>query len=404
MKGFTLVKLFLMAILVVGFAISNPGGSQAYQADQPSFITVALASTGAEQELKTGPNNAITDVPKVKVGHFTDKTYLTGTTVILIEGEGATGGVDVRGSAPGTRETDLLNPINLVEKVNAIVLSGGSAYGLASATGVMKCLEEKGLGYPVGGGQVVPIVPAAILFDLGRGGDWKIRPTAEYGYAACVMARDGAVDQGNVGAGTGAVNGWAAGLPLKGGIGTASVDLGNGVIIGAIVAVNAFGSTVNPKTGEFYARYLEIGDEFKLKKPSSATAISLNYYSMALNNDADLAGKNTTIGVVATNVKLTKAQALKVAQMAHDGLARAIQPAHTMYDGDTIFALATGEIPLAGPEGKGIFGTGETAALNVIGAAAADAFARAIIHAMLAAQSVGGFTSYCDKYPGVCGK
>jgi L-aminopeptidase/D-esterase-like protein len=364
------------------------------------FLTLmAEILAGAEQDLRTGLNNAITDVPGIKVGHFTNEQYLTGTTVILAPSEGATGGVDVRGSAPGTVETDLLNPINLVEKVNAIVLSGGSAYGLEARTGVMRCLEEQGIGFPVGGGHVVPIVPGAILFDLGRGGDWTVRPTAAYGYEACRNATDGPVSQGNVGAGTGAVSGWAEGLVLKSGIGTASIDLGNGVIVGAIVAVNAFGSTVNPETGEFYAKYLEIDDEFVLQTPAVVPTTSQG----SVIPEVDV-GKCTTIGVIATNVKLTKAQATKIAQMAHDGLARAIRPAHTMFDGDTIFALATGEIELAGLAGKGVFGTSEVAALNVIGSAAADTFARAIIHAMLSAESVNGFTSYCDYYPNVCGK
>ncbi|MEM2960426.1 MAG: P1 family peptidase [Candidatus Bathyarchaeia archaeon] len=370
------------------------------------LITTFLAAlvieiiTGAGQDFQTGLNNAITDVPGIKVGHFTNEQYLTGTTVILAPPEGATGGVEVRGSAPGTVETDLLNPLNLVEKVNAIVLSGGSAYGLEARTGVMRCLEEQGVGFPVGAGRVVPIVPGAILFDLGRGGDWTVRPTAQYGYEACRNATDGPVGQGNVGAGAGAVSGWAEGLVLKSGIGTASVNLGNGVIVGAIVAVNAFGSTVNPKTGDFYAKYLEIGGEFRLQSlsaiPAPADQGSITY--------DDLMSKCTTIGVVATNVKLTKAQVTKVAQMAHDGLARAIRPAHTMFDGDTIFALATGEIELAGLTGKGVFGTSEAAALNVIGSAAADTFARAIIHAMLSAESVANFVSYCDYYSGVCSK
>ena len=341
-----------------------------------------------------GPYNAITDVPGIEVGHYAEKPLLTGTTVILAR-QGAVGAVDVRGSAPGTRETDLLNPINLVEKAYAIVLSGGSAYGLATADGVMECLEDQGIGFPVGGGHVVPIVPAAILYDLERcGTDFKKRPDAKYGLKACKAAANGPVAQGNVGAGTGARAGG-----LKGGIGTASLDLGNGVIVGVIVAVNSFGSTVNPQTGMFYGAFLEMGKEFgNLQPPKSSLNKSQNRIA---SNETDFV-RNTTIAVVAINVDLTKAQALKIAQMAHDGIARAIRPAHTMFDGDTVFALATGQIKLQTLPDQAAWGN-LPASITRMGNAAADTLSRAIVRAMLAAETVPGcMTGYCDKYPGAC--
>lgn len=354
------------------------------------FALLTAATVGFAEE--PGMHNAITDVPGVKVGHATinEGGGLTGTTVVLVE-DGAVAGVDVRGAAPGTRETDLLDPMNLVQEVQAIVLSGGSAYGLAAADGVMRYLEERGLGYPVGEGRVVPIVPAAILFDLGRGGDWTVRPTAETGYEAASNAASGPVEQGNVGAGTGARAGG-----LKGGIGTASVVLENGVVVGAIVAINAVGQAHNPATGELYAHFLELDGEFTRLQPGTGAAPTGGFvvdYAELFGDGGDLAGRNTTIGVVATNVQLDKAQAQKIAQMAHDGMARAVRPSHTMFDGDTIFALSTGELELEG------FGQ-----LNAIGAAAADAFARAVVHAMLNVESVGEMQSYCDAYPNMCGE
>ena len=359
-------------------------------------VALLLSIFGASvwSESLPGPHNAITDVPGIEVGHYAEKPLLTGTTVILAR-QGAVGAVDVRGSAPGTRETDLLNPINLVEKAHAIVLSGGSAYGLATADGVMKCLEDQGIGFPVGAGQVVPIVPAAILYDLGRcGTDFKKRPDAQYGLKACKAAANGPVAQGNVGAGTGARAGG-----LKGGIGTASLDLGNGVMVGAIVAVNSFGSTVNPQTGTLYAAFLEVGKEFGNFQPPKS---SLNQSGdRTAGNETDFV-RNTTIAVVATNVDLTKAQALKIAQMAHDGIARAIRPAHTMFDGDTLFALATGQIKLQTLPDQAVWGN-LPASINRIGNAAADTLSRAIVRAMLAAETVPGcMTGYCDKYPGAC--
>lgn len=336
--------------------------------------------------LQPGPYNAITDVAGVKVGHFTDEKALTGTTVVLVEG-GAVAGVDVRGAAPGTRETDLLDPVNLVQQVQAVVLTGGSAYGLDAAGGVVAYLEERGIGFPVGQGRVVPIVPAAVLFDLGRGGDWKVRPDKSFGYRAAAAASEGPVAQGNVGAGTGACAGG-----LKGGIGTASVVLEGGIVVGAIVAVNAAGWADDPETGELYGRFLELAGEFgSLRSPRE-----LGYRGRGSDPDAPdplaggALGSHTTIGVVATNARLDKAQARRVAQMAHDGLARAIRPSHTLFDGDTLFALSTGAVAVEGP-----------ARLSAIGAAAADAVARAVVHAMLHARSAGGMVSYCDRFPGV---
>jgi len=379
------VKAYLTRAAIVGLTLLLLAGSGS---------NIASIQAQEDQGPRTGPNNAITDVPGIKVGQYEDMDALTGTTVIRAEGDGAVGGVDVRGSAPGTRETDLMDPINLVENVNAVVLSGGSAYGLAAADGVMRCLQEQGIGFPVGPERVVPIVPAAILFDLGRGGDDKVRPTAEYGYEACTSAESGPVAQGVVGAGTGALSGG-----LKGGVGTASIQLGNGVVVGAIVAVNSSGSTIDPENGSFFARYLEIEDEFGLTSSESKASP----YNVSATGNVNDVGKNTTIGVVATNATLTKAQAKKIAQMAHDGLARAIQPAHTMFDGDTIFALATGNVGLGeitGPEST--FGGSADTAVNVLGDAAASTFARAVVHAIVNAESVAGYTAYCDEYPDRC--
>lgn len=339
--------------------------------------------------------NAITDVAGIEVGHCTDIDNLTGTTVILTRG-GAVAGVDVRGAAPGTRETDAINPINLIEQVHAVVLTGGSAYGLAAADGVMGYLEGQGIGFPVGDGNVVPIVPAAALFDLERGGSpFSGRPIAAFGLRACEVAKTGLVEQGNVGAGTGALTGILIGNELKGGIGTASIDLGNGVIVGALVAVNAGGSPVNPKTGEFYAAFLETDNEFGGLKAAAASPLQADK-DQAITQKTDVV-TNTTIAALATNVELTKAQATKVAQMAHDGIARAILPAHTMFDGDTIFALSTGEQAIADLAADDMWG--DTAArINTIGSAAADTLARAIIHGMLAAEGIAGMQSYTDRY------
>lgn len=311
-------------------------------------------------------HNAITDVPGIKVGHYTDKEAATGATVILCE-EGAVAGVDVRGSAPGTRETDPLRPMSLVAQAHAILLSGGSAFGLDAAGGVMRYLEERGCGFDVGVAKV-PIVPAAILFDLSMGSS-KVRPGPDEGYQACLAASSGRVAEGSVGAGTGATVGKVLGPErmTKSGLGTASRRLGN-ITIGAIVAVNAFGDVINPESGEVIAgpRNIEQGGFFRtidiLKRIKEAKSPIPT---------------NTTIGVVATDASLNKEQVNKVAQMAHDGLARAIRPVHTMVDGDAIFVLSTGK----GGEGEDV---------TIIGSIAAEVVATAIVRAVRQAEGLGG--------------
>jgi L-aminopeptidase/D-esterase-like protein len=327
----------------------------------------AIEASGAEAA------GSIIDVQGVKVGHFTESRRPTGCTVLIFE-KGATAGVDVRGSAPGTRETDLLNPINTVQQVQAILLAGGSAFGLDAASGVVRFLEEHRLGYAVGD-VVVPIVPAAILYDL-EIGDAKIRPTAESGYKACQAAASERVAEGNVGAGAGATIGKMFGMQqaMKSGLGSASVRVGNtGIVVGAIVAVNAVGDVVDPKTGKIIAGARKVdGSGFV----DSMARIREGY---SVRPD----GANTTIGVVATNVALDKAQVTKVAQMAHDGLARAIYPVHTPSDGDTIFAVATGALAARANHGA-------------IGALAADMMARAVLQAVMSAQGIAGLPSYRD--------
>ena len=298
----------------------------------------------------------ITDVDGIRVGHFTDTRRPTGCTVVMCE-NGAVAGVDVRGSAPGTRETDLLKPTNLVERVNAILLAGGSAFGLDAAGGVMRYLEENGAGFPTPAGKV-PIVPAAILYDLNMG-DPKIRPDAAAGYQACVNAKTGPVEEGSVGAGAGATVGKLAGVrPMKGGIGTSSIRLENGLVIGAIVAVNCTGDVIDPASGKMVAG-ANVLDAYRAGR------------------DARVLGQNTTIGVVATNARFTKTQMTKIAEMSHDGMARAINPAHTPYDGDTLFAVSTETSIVA-------------ASVAVVGALAAEAVTEAILRAVTKAKQVSG--------------
>jgi L-aminopeptidase/D-esterase-like protein len=342
-----------------------------------SRALVALTVGTAVPEIRAAEpdvSGSITDVQGVKVGHFTESGRPTGCTVLLFE-KGATAGVDVRGSAPGTRETDLLNPINTVQQVQAILLAGGSAFGLDAASGVVRYLDEHHLGYAVGD-IVVPIVPAAILYDLGVG-DGKIRPTAESGYRACQAATSGRVPEGNVGAGAGATIGKLFGpkQAMKSGLGSASIRVGNtGIVVGAIVAVNAAGDVVDPKTGKIIAGARRTdGSGFV----DSMARIREGYSVRAS------ASTNTTIGVVATNVALDKTQATKVAQMAHDGLARTIYPVHTPNDGDTIFAVATGAVP-----GRANHGA--------IGALAAEAMAQAVLRAVMNARGIAGLPSYND--------
>lgn len=308
---------------------------------------------------------SITDVAGIEAGHFTDTRRPTGCTVILAR-EGAVAGVDVRGAAPGTRETDLLAPTNLVDKVHGVLLAGGSAWGLDAATGVVRWLEEQGAGLDVRAARL-PIVPAAVLFDL-MVGDAKIRPDAHAGYEACRAASKRAPAEGNVGAGAGAAVGKIFGIDraMKGGIGSASVTV-DGVTVGAIIACNALGDVVDPETGRPIAGARTKGGKALV---DSRRAI--------LKGDAPkplLAGTNTTIGVIATDAPLTKAQASRMATMAHDGLARAINPVHTMSDGDTLFALATGRAK-------------QSPGMMVLGTMAAEATARAVVRAVRAAQSM----------------
>jgi len=346
----------------------------------------ALARPGASSQVPVNAaTRGITDVPGITVGHQTMAGRPTGCTVILVGGVGATGGVSQRGGAPGTRETALLDPLNLVDSVNAVVLSGGSAFGLDAAQGVVRYLEERGIGYRTSAG-VVPIVPAAILFDLGFGGDAKIRPNADCGYRAASSASDGPVAEGNVGAGTGATVGKMGGVvehpgypggrrsPMKGGLGSSAIKLPDGLIVGAIVAVNAVGDVIDPRTGKVVAG---------ARNPDGTLADVRTLLSAGALVTSPRAGENTTIGVVATNARLTKEQTSRVALMADDGLSRAINPSHTLGDGDTVFALATGRW-----EGQ--------ADLSLIGALAAEAMAEAIVRAVSKAESLGGLPSARD--------
>ncbi len=283
--------------------------------------------------------NSIVDIEGIKVGQVENEQACTGCTVILSE-KGAVAGVDQRGGAPGTRETDLLRPMHLVEKVHAIVLSGGSAFGLDTASGVMRFLEEKKVGFNTGVARV-PIVPAAVIFDLGIG-DPKVRPDAEMGYAACLKAGSQKPLEGNHGAGIGASVGKIFGLPraMKSGIGTASISIGNGVIVAALMVVNAFGDVWDPELRSIIAGARQITSSRKSFKPANTMEMLKNFTGKSSFSFA--AGQNTVIGVVATNARLTKEEVNKVAQMAQNGIAATIRPAHTMLDGDTIFALSYG--------------------------------------------------------------
>lgn len=317
-------------------------------------------------------NNTLTAVSGIRVGHATDLEAVTGCTVILCP-DGTVGGVDQRGGAPGTRETDLLRPMHLVDTVNAVVLAGGSAYGLATADGVMRYCEQHGIGYKSGLGFLVPIVPAAILMDLsiGRG---DVRPDADMGYAACQVATVDPVLQGSVGAGTGCRVGAMRGnaYATKGGIGSASVELDNGLVVAALTAVNAVGDVIDAD-GSILAG-------LRAESDSQQFVGMMNVFrGMAPMPQTSTGEDNTVIGVVATNAKLNKEQVNKVAQMAHDGLARAINPAHTMYDGDTIFALATGDV---------------LADVNAVGAFAAEVTTAAIRNGIRAARSLGDVAAY----------
>jgi L-aminopeptidase/D-esterase-like protein len=326
--------------------------------------------------------DSITDVPGILVGHAQDLGALTGCTVVLCP-KGAVAGVDQRGGAPGTRETDALRPMHLVQRAHAVMLAGGSAFGLDAASGAMRYLSERKIGFPTGVVNV-PIVASAILFDLAIGSS-KVRPDAEMGYLACRLATSAPPTEGNVGAGTGCTVGKIFGPAgaMKSGIGTASMDCGDGVLVGAIVAVNAFGDVIDPQSGEIVA-----GARPLRKGPLRAGGQGPLADTLAVMRSLPgrlvlrlATGGNTVIGVVATNARLTKEEAGKVAQMTQDGLARAIRPAHTMLDGDTIFSLATGARP---------------ANVSLVGAYAAEVFARAIVKAALAATAAGGLPAAAD--------
>ncbi|MGW5601344.1 P1 family peptidase [Streptomyces rochei] len=337
--------------------------------------------------------DALTDVPGVLVGHATRRGdgWLTGTTVVLAPEAGAVAAVDVRGGGPGTKETDALDPRNLVQRVQALVLTGGSAYGLDAASGVMAWLEERGRGVRVGPdpAHVVPVVPAACVFDLGRGGDFRARPDAATGLAAVEAAHastPGAeVAEGCVGAGTGAVVG-----TLKGGVGTASTVLDSGITVAALVVANAAGSVTDPETGVLYGE-LFAGGRVRYPAPEVHEAAGRRLAEVAARNAPP--PLNTTLAVVATDADLSKAQAQKLAGTAHDGIARAVRPVHLLSDGDTVFALATGERPLDAEQ---------PLALNEVLAAGADVVTRAIVRAVRAAGPVdgpgGAWPSYEELY------
>jgi L-aminopeptidase/D-esterase-like protein len=332
------------------------------------------ATTDVVQAFRPAVNSTLTAVPGIKVGHVTLSERPTGCTVILVDGD-AVGGVSQRGGAPGTRETDLLNPLNMVDKVNAVVLTGGSAFGLEAATGTVRWLEEHNIGWPAGVARV-PIVPAAVLFDLGVGGNAKIRPTADCGYKAAEAASTAAVVEGSVGAGAGATVGkfGGAGRSTKSGLGSASITLPNGLIVAAIVAVNAVGDIIDPATGRIVAG---------VRNPDGTFADARKILRSGGPAQPPRAGENTTIGLVATNAVLSKAQVTRMAMMADDGYARAISPSHTNGDGDTIFSLATGR-------------WNGTPDITMIGALAAEAMADAVVRAGTQATGVAGIPAARD--------
>jgi len=340
-------------------------------------LVAALAAAVCATQLHAQPKNlTLTAVPGIKVGHYTLAERPTGCTAILVEG-GAAAGVDVRGAAPATAETELLKPVNLVQQIYAISLSGGSAFGLDSRTGIMRYLDEKNIGFKTATSINVPIVPAASLFDLNVGGNPKIRPTADCGYRAAQAASTAPVAEGNIGAGAGATVGKTAGAnrAMKGGIGSAAIQMPDGLIVAALVAVNAAGDIIDPATGKVIAGV-------RTPDGKSLADARAMLSSGALRQPARI-GENTTLAVVATNATLTKTQATKVAEMAHDGFARAIYPSHTMGDGDTIFALATGT--LAG-----------SADVSRVGALAAQVVADAIVRAARQATGIPGYPAARD--------
>ena len=322
-------------------------------------------------------NRSLTAVAGLKVGHHTLSERPTGCTVVVVDGDGAIGGVAQRGGAPGTRDVSLLDPVNSVERVNAIFLSGGSAFGLAVGDGVSRYMAEKNVGFKIAG-TVVPIVPGAILMDLWFGGSSSIRPGADCGYRAASTASDALVSEGNIGAGAGATVGKLAGSDraMKAGIGTAAITLPDGLVVAALVAVNAVGDVIDPATGAVVAGVRTTDG----KRLADARVLMR---SPQPSRNAPQTGANTTIAVVATNARLTKAEANRMALMADDGLARAINPAHTPADGDTVFTLATGRW-----QGQ--------ADVLTIGALAADALSEAIVRAATQATASGGLPAARD--------
>ena len=351
-------------------------------------------------------NDTLTSISGLRVGHYqrSGRGWLTGTTVVFVP-RGATAGVDVRGGGPGTRETELLRPENLVQQVHAICLSGGSAFGLAAADGVMRRCAELGVGLSVGPAahEVVPIVPAAIIFDLGRGGTFDNHPTAEFGYQATAVASRRPVRSGNVGAGTGAVT-----CGLKGGVGNACRTLPDGTIVSALAVVNAAGSLVNPDSGLPWltahgpaALGLRRPDREDRRRLREVVSPRLDNYGLSAQGAQSL---NTTIGVVATTAALSKAECTKFAQVAHDGLARAANPSHLLVDGDTVFALATGtdaSVPApASTAANSLAGPGTRAGyVNRLLSVGAEVFAAACLDALLSARSAGGFPAYRELCP-----
>jgi L-aminopeptidase/D-esterase-like protein len=335
--------------------------------------------------------NSITDVGGILVGHYhrldPDATrgsgWARGVTVVVTP-PGTVGAVDARGGAPGSRETDLLDPANSVRYVDAVLIAGGSAYGLAAADGVMRWLEEHGRGVALAGG-VVPIVPGAVIFDLDVG-DWSCRPTADFGYAACETAGV-EVDVGTVGAGVGA----CAGV-LKGGVGTASTTLESGVTVGALVAVNSAGNVIDQATGLPWMA--QLAEELGLTPPPADQIAALAQL------ESPLSSLNTAVAVVATDAALSPAACRQMASTAHDGLARSIRPAHTPVDGDMVFALATGAVEVAPPVDTPAAFSPETALVTAVGSAAADCLARAVLVGVVAAESVAGIPTYRGTLPG----
>lgn len=372
MKKTALVTLSTAAVIAAAVLhAQTPPATQRPAAATPDPKASTYAKPSAD-------NDTLTAVEGIKVGHFTLSERPTGCTVIMAK-DGTTGSVSQRGGAPGTRETDLLDPVNNVQIVNAVVLSGGSAFGLDAATGTMKWLDEHNIGYPVGANGVVPIVPSAILMDLGFGGSPKIRPGSDCGYKAAGLASEAPVPMGNVGAGAGSTVGKSGGArgngggPMKAGIGSYAIKMPNGLVVAAIVAVNAVGDIIDPTNGKVVAG----------ARGADGKLLDARKLLTAGSNHEGRIGENTTIGLVATNAKLTKVQAQKMAMMADDGYARAINPSHTAGDGDTIFSLATGTW-----DGAVNYST--------VGALAAEAMAEAVVRAAVYATSSAGLPAARD--------